>query len=65
MWKSQNPRGRPRQHRLREVIRGSAAEPAEAIAVAITADLRRFRGEARQEDDSTVVLVKIADVEGG
>ena len=33
--------------------------------MAITADLRRFRGEARQEDDSTVVLVKIADVEGG
>ena len=45
--------------RLQTVIRSYAAEPAEAIQNKIIASLHDFRGEARQEDDITLVVVKL------
>ena len=44
--------------RLREAIRESASESAEDIQKRIIEDLRVFQGEAPQEDDVTLVVVK-------
>jgi sigma-B regulation protein RsbU (phosphoserine phosphatase) len=43
---------------LRESIRRHAAESAEAIQNGIIEDLKIFRGDAPQEDDITLVVVK-------
>ena len=45
--------------RLREVIRKHAAEPAEAIQDSVIHALRTFQGDAPQEDDITLVVVKL------
>ncbi|MEJ2236455.1 MAG: SpoIIE family protein phosphatase [Syntrophobacterales bacterium] len=45
--------------RLREVIRKHAAEPAEKIQEGVIDSLRIFQGEAPQEDDITLVVVKL------
>src|SRR5262249_50790409 len=45
--------------RLREGIRASAAGSAEEIARAVRDRLARFRGDARQVDDVTFVIVKV------
>ena len=45
--------------RFREVIKRHAAEPAEAIQAAIINTLRTFQGKAAQEDDITLVVVKL------
>jgi serine phosphatase RsbU (regulator of sigma subunit) len=45
--------------RLRELIRESAARPAAAIAQAIRERLAAFRGDAKQVDDVTFVVIKI------
>jgi sigma-B regulation protein RsbU (phosphoserine phosphatase) len=44
--------------RLREVIRKHAAEPAEEIQEEVIDALRTFQGDAAQEDDITLVVVK-------
>ena len=44
--------------RLREVIRKHAAEPAEEIQEGVIHALRTFQGDAPQEDDITLVVVK-------
>jgi len=45
--------------RLREVIRKHAAEPAEEIQEEVIDALRTFQGDAPQEDDITLVVVKL------
>ncbi len=62
LWESQNDNREPYgKDRLRDVIRSNASKSAEEIAEAVTADLQRFMGEARQEDDITFVLVKFTE----
>jgi len=45
--------------RLREVIRKNLTEPAEAIQNAIINELRIFQGDTPQQDDMTLVVVKL------
>jgi sigma-B regulation protein RsbU (phosphoserine phosphatase) len=45
--------------RLRESIRKRAAESAETIQNGIIENLKIFQGEAPQEDDITLVVVKL------
>jgi serine phosphatase RsbU (regulator of sigma subunit) len=47
------------QDRLREAIRRHPAESAEAIQNRIVEDLRIFQGKAPQEDDMTLVVIKL------
>jgi sigma-B regulation protein RsbU (phosphoserine phosphatase) len=49
------------QARLRQVIREHAAEPAEAIQAAVIAAVEGFRAEAPQEDDVTLVVLKLLE----
>ena len=59
LWESQDADGEVYgKERLKRVIRDHADKRADEIATQITADLRRFRGAARQDDDITCVLVK-------
>ena len=44
--------------RLREVIRKHAAEPAEEIQQGVIDAFRTFQGDALQEDDIALVVVK-------
>ena len=46
--------------RLREVIRDCAARPAADIAASIRDRLTHFRGDAKQVDDLTFVVIKVA-----
>ena len=46
--------------RLREVIRKHGAELAEKIQERVIDALRTFQGDAPQEDDITLVVVKLA-----
>jgi sigma-B regulation protein RsbU (phosphoserine phosphatase) len=52
--------GKPR---LREVIRGAASGTAGEIAQAILDSLTPFRGDCRQADDVTFVVIKVVAVE--
>jgi sigma-B regulation protein RsbU (phosphoserine phosphatase) len=45
--------------RFREAIRRHAAESAEEIQNRIIEDLKVFQGEAPQEDDITLVVIKL------
>ena len=45
--------------RLHEIIRSNAAESAETIQNAVIGDLRTFQGDAPQEDDITLVVIKL------
>ena len=47
------------RERLRQIIRSRAAESAEAIQKVIIDTLRNFRGDAPQEDDITLVVVRL------
>ena len=51
--------------RLRAVIRESAAGSAAEVAQAIRDRLAGFRGDARQVDDVTFVVVKVLPAGGG
>jgi sigma-B regulation protein RsbU (phosphoserine phosphatase) len=46
-------------NRLHEIIHKNAAESAETIQNAIIDTLRKFQGDAPQEDDITLVIVKL------
>jgi sigma-B regulation protein RsbU (phosphoserine phosphatase) len=46
--------------RLREIIREFANRPAEEISAAIHQRLTHFRGDAKQVDDVTYVVIKVA-----
>jgi sigma-B regulation protein RsbU (phosphoserine phosphatase) len=59
VWESPNAAGEPfGKPRLREVIRQSAAGSADDTSRAIRDTLTAFRGESRQLDDITFVVVK-------
>ncbi len=45
--------------RLRELIRRHADEPAQAIADAIQREVRFYRGQRAQQDDITLVVIKV------
>jgi sigma-B regulation protein RsbU (phosphoserine phosphatase) len=47
------------QERLREIIRENAQAPAESILNSVIDTLQDFRGTASQEDDITLVVVKL------
>ena len=58
IWEARNPAGEMYgKTRLRQVIRRSAGLPAAGMVSAVLADLAAFRGERRQEDDVTLVVV--------
>jgi serine phosphatase RsbU (regulator of sigma subunit) len=60
VWEMPDAEGEPfGKDRLREAIRASAAGSAEAIAGAVRDRLVSFRGDARQVDDVTFVVVKV------
>jgi sigma-B regulation protein RsbU (phosphoserine phosphatase) len=60
VWEMPDSKGEPfGKDRLRDVIRESATGSAEAIACAVRDRLARFRGDARQVDDVTFVVVKV------
>src|SRR5262249_57483378 len=60
VWEMPDAKGKPfGKDRLRDVIRASATGSAEAIASAVRDRLARFRGDARQVDDVTFVVVKV------
>lgn len=60
IWEAHNPTGRMfGKDALREVIRGNAARPAAEIGRAITEALAAFRGTQPQEDDITLVVVRV------
>jgi len=60
IWETHDPAGREfGKDALREIIRRHATEPAEAIGQAITAALESFRNGSPQEDDVTLVVVKV------
>ncbi|MFH2218592.1 MAG: SpoIIE family protein phosphatase [Pseudomonadota bacterium] len=46
-------------HRLREAIRKHTADSAENIKNAVIESLRVFRGDAPQEDDITLVVIRL------
>ncbi len=46
--------------RVRELVRANARLPAERIQAAVIRAVERFRGEGPQEDDITLVVVKLA-----
>jgi len=45
--------------RVRQVVRANASRPAAVIQAAVIEAVQRFRGEAPQEDDITLVVVKL------
>jgi serine phosphatase RsbU (regulator of sigma subunit) len=60
VWEMPDGKGEPfGKDRLREVIRGSAAGSAAEVARAVRDALAVFRGDARQVDDVTFVVVKV------
>ncbi len=57
---TRNPAGEPfGGGRLREVVRANAGLPAADIQSAVIETLNAFRGDAPQEDDVTLVIVKL------
>jgi sigma-B regulation protein RsbU (phosphoserine phosphatase) len=60
VWEMPDAKGEPfGKDRLREAIRESAAGSAADIAKAVRDQLAGFRGDARQVDDVTFVVVKV------
>lgn len=66
LWESDDGTGEPYgKDRIMDVIRARAAESAESISAAITADLKKFCGDAHQADDITFVLIKFGEENAG
>jgi serine phosphatase RsbU (regulator of sigma subunit) len=60
VWEMPDVKGEPfGKDRLREIIREFADRPAADIAAAIQERLARFRGDAKQVDDVTYVVIKL------
>jgi sigma-B regulation protein RsbU (phosphoserine phosphatase) len=49
------------KERLRAVIRREANTSSEKILQSINDALKKFRGERKQEDDITLVVIKVTD----
>ena len=66
IWEARDPRGRFfGRDAMRDVIRANAERSAEEIANAIVTAVNRHRGERPQEDDITLVVVKVLPRDGG
>jgi sigma-B regulation protein RsbU (phosphoserine phosphatase) len=62
VWEMPNAQGEAYgKDRLKDVIRKTAPGTAEEISQAIRQQLATFRGDARQEDDVTFVVVKVLE----
>jgi sigma-B regulation protein RsbU (phosphoserine phosphatase) len=60
IWETKNPRGILfGKDRLREIIRTNAGEPAKAILTKVLNEIEGFRSSLPQEDDLTLVVIKI------
>ncbi|MBN1489853.1 MAG: SpoIIE family protein phosphatase [Phycisphaerae bacterium] len=60
IWESQNPEGRMfGKDALRDIIRRHADRPAAEISHAVTDAIAAFRGTHPQEDDITLVVIKV------
>jgi sigma-B regulation protein RsbU (phosphoserine phosphatase) len=60
IWEARNPQGEMYgKERLRAIIRQTSAGPADEISAAITQDVAAFRGQRFQDDDITLVVVKV------
>jgi sigma-B regulation protein RsbU (phosphoserine phosphatase) len=66
VWETQGPgSGKFGKARIDENVRRHREQRAEAIINSILWDLAEFRGENLQEDDITLVVVKVADTRQG
>ncbi|MGD8519828.1 MAG: SpoIIE family protein phosphatase [Desulfobacterales bacterium] len=62
LWETQNMTGEMfGKERLRAVIRREANTSSEKILQSINDALKKFRGERKQEDDITLVVIKVTD----
>ena len=60
LWETQNIKGELfGKERLREIVRAQAGKSAKAIKEAILNAVQNFRGARKQEDDITLVIVKV------
>jgi sigma-B regulation protein RsbU (phosphoserine phosphatase) len=60
IWETSNEKGELfGKDRLKEVIRRYAGQSARDILLAVHAAAKEFRGELKQEDDLTIVIVKL------
>ena len=60
IWETLNPGGEMfGKHRLYEIIRRKAQGTATTIQTAVLEALGEFRGESDQEDDITMVVIKV------
>lgn len=60
IWEARDPSGKWFGKKvLREILREHAGKPAETIAGIITGTLEKFRGSRPQEDDVTLVVIKV------
>lgn len=60
IWETRNDRGEFfGRERLRQVIRQYAAENARTILLSVIDAVEEFRGQKEQEDDLTLVIVKV------
>jgi serine phosphatase RsbU (regulator of sigma subunit) len=65
VWEMPDVKGEPfGKDRLQETIRAFADRPAADIAAAVHERLTRFRGDAKQVDDVTYVVIKLAPATG-
>jgi sigma-B regulation protein RsbU (phosphoserine phosphatase) len=65
VWEMPNAAGEPfGKDRLRDVIRAAASRSAADIAGAIREGLAAFRGDAKQVDDVTFVVIKMSPATG-
>ena len=60
IWETINPKGEMfGKHRLYEIIRRKAQSTATGIQTAVLEALGDFRGKRNQEDDITMVVIKV------
>jgi sigma-B regulation protein RsbU (phosphoserine phosphatase) len=60
VWEARNEQGEMfGKQRLREIIHAAAEQPAEQISRAVTDAVAAFRGSCAQDDDITLVVVKV------
>ncbi len=65
IWETTNPDEEPYgKERLCEVVRAHNASSAQGIVDVVVADLASFRGDAPQQDDVTLVIIKFLAYEG-
>ena len=62
IWEARNSEGELfGKERVQSAIRNNAKEPAETILQSILTDVEAFRGSLEQEDDVTLVIIKVKE----